>query len=561
MRIKKIAVLLCISMFLFTSVCPVFGDEVDLPHEDVNKTEKKTDDEVLKLTVASAVDYALENNCTVKMLDNKLDLAVVAYNNAKRNVDDFEDAEEQLSDATKLLSKKKNELMTGQSDLATAQKTFESGIAPSDIPVPNVGTISAGKNIHDWFSNEFPASVKMYIEGQIRAQLVSAGYTGDALEAAVAAALETKIASIESEVVKNIRDMLVDSQNAIDTNLIAYNEAAITLNSKREEFNNTLKKASDEIGTQINYNSIVTFDVEQASDLMINMAGVNLDLTRYAKSIYINQIAMLVQKNYYDVLYAEKVLALKKVAKERGEEQYNIVQLSYDTGMKAKDDLLLSKMYYDGTVIEYHLAEANYEKALLELHKNMNLDLDTEIALYDNMLSEVTEDDLEAGLKLGLKNRIEIRKVLGQLTIYKLNQEILETKYKYIKSYDMIHEAQLLTEAANIEFEQIRMSVETEIRQSYVVMVEAGEMLKASEELVKNAEEVLAIAQIKYDQGFGAENSLLSQMNLVQSSGTIIELIAAQENLAKMQAQVAQIRYSYTMAKIKYFNDAGILVY
>jgi len=86
-------------------------------------------------------------------------------------------------------------------------------------------------------------------------------------------------------------------------------------------------------------------------------------------------------------------------------------------------------------------------------------------------------------------------------------------------------------------------------------------MLKASEELVKDAEEVLEIAQLKYDQGFGAENSLLNQMNLSQSSGTIIELVAAQENLVKIQAQVAQIRYSYTMAKIKYFNDAGILVY
>jgi len=92
-------------------------------------------------------------------------------------------------------------------------------------------------------------------------------------------------------------------------------------------------------------------------------------------------------------------------------------------------------------------------------------------------------------------------------------------------------------------------------------MVAVGKMLEASKDLVSNAEEVVRIANLKYEQGFGVENSLLKQMNLEQSSGTMIELIAAQEKLAEVEAQVAQIRYNYTMAKIKYQNDAGILTY
>lgn len=86
-------------------------------------------------------------------------------------------------------------------------------------------------------------------------------------------------------------------------------------------------------------------------------------------------------------------------------------------------------------------------------------------------------------------------------------------------------------------------------------------MLDVSTDLIKDAEEVVSIAQLKYDQGFGAENSLLKQMNLETSSGTMIELIAAQENLANIESKVAQIRYNHTMAKVKYLNDAGILVY
>lgn len=536
MRIKKVTVLLCASMFLFTSVCPVFADTVEPPYEEESYTQDKKTEEVMNLTVVKAVEYALENNCTIKVLDNKIALAVVASNNAERNAEDFEDAEDKLKDASRLLAAKRTELMAAQEGVAAAQKLLNEGKAPSAILVEGVGTIPAKDNIKDFLTPRLTAAF-----GPVKAAEM--------------------VPVFEANILVKAQISISTMQKQIDENLIAYNEAAITLQSKQDEFKYTLNGASEKIGVKIDYNSIVEFDVDEASELMISMAGVNLDVTRYAKAIYRNQIAMLVQKNYYDVLYAEKVLELKRVAKERGETQYNILQLSYDNGMKAKDDLLLSKMYYDSTVIQYHLAEASYKNALFELHKNMNLDLETEITLNDNMITEVTEDDLEVALKLGRKNRIEIQQILGQIMIYKLNEEILATKYKYRESNDVNNEARLLLEASKIELEQTQMLVETEINQSYVVMVAAGEMLKASEELIKNAEEVVEIAQIKYDQGFGAENSLLKQMNLGQSSGTILELIAAQENLVSIQAQVAQIKYSYTMAKIKYFNDAGILVY
>ena len=72
-------------------------------------------------------------------------------------------------------------------------------------------------------------------------------------------------------------------------------------------------------------------------------------------------------------------------------------------------------------------------------------------------------------------------------------------------------------------------------------MVAAGKMLESSGELINNAEEVVRIARLKYEQGFGAENALLKQLNLQESSGTMAELIAAQEKLAEVEAQVAQI--------------------
>lgn len=477
MKFKKITATICVATILFSVINPVYAETapytlpVDLDNEEVEEIL-----EPLTLSVDSAVNYGLENNKSIEILENKIDLAMIASQNANSNAKDLKDAKKALKDAM-------NKIDDADKQLDQAQAALNAGI--------NIGL----------------------------------------------------------------------TQEYIDSSRKALVEAETTIELKQEEFKAILSDASETLDSKINYGSLIDLDADDASKLMITMAGVNLNVTRYAKGIYKNQIAMLIKKNFYDALYAEKVLALKKIAMERGEKQYNMVKLSYENGMKAKDDMLLSKMYYDGTIVSCRLAEANYKNALTELKENMNLNMDVEIILQDSTLSEVTEESLDDGLKSGLTNRIEIQQALGQLAIYELNEDILNSRAEYKAHSKGIKEAKLLREGAELLLDKTKTTVKSEIYQSYETMVATGEMLESSSELVKNAEEVVKIANLKYQQGFGAENSLLKQMNLEESSGTIVELIAAQEKLSELEAQVAQIRYSYTMAKIKYYNDAGILVY
>jgi outer membrane protein TolC len=395
-------------------------------------------------------------------------------------------------------------------------------------------------------------SIGSDIQGTIEDMFIALGYSEAAAENAAKGYYDDVYSIIES--------MLDENQDTIDEYTTAMDEAKVTLDYNQDLFDSVLDGVADSIDTKINYSSVVQLETDDAVDLMINMADVNLDVTRYAKGIYKNQIAMLIQKNYYDALYAEKMVELKKVAMKRGEEQYNMVKLSYENGMKAKDDLLLAKMYYDSTKISLRLAQATYNNAIYELKENMNIDMGTEIVLVDTMIEEVTKLSLEDGLKSGMTNRIEMQMVLGQWMIYVLNEEILSSKeYKYEQA--SIDESVLLREGAEFKLEQIKKTIESEICQSYENLDATEYMIEVSTDLITDAEEVVSIAQLKYEQGFGAENSLLKQMNLETSSGTMIELIAAQENRADIEAKVAQIRYNHTMAKVKYMNDAGILVY
>ena len=270
---------------------------------------------------------------------------------------------------------------------------------------------------------------------------------------------------------------------------------------------------------------------------------------------------MLVCKNFYDALYAQKVLAVKEAAMERGKTQFDMIELSYNNGMKAKDDYLLSKMYYNSTVISKRLAEAQYNNAMYELKKNMNISIDSTIVLVDSLMTEVKAFALKDGLSSGLTKRIEVQQILGELEIYKLNEEIIGDMYKSNSKNYRLKEAELLLSGAEIELAETKRKVESDIYQSYELMEATAEIMVEAQDLVANAQEVVDIAKLKYEQGFGSENALLKDFNLESSSGTILELIAANEKLTDIEAQTANIRYNYTMAVIKYQNDAGLLIY
>jgi len=589
MKIKKVVSYICLIMILASTFNPVSAgtiiedettddvvEDVELtPYElpDFIKGDKDSDDksekielnkvvkadeigeiiaeessdeaEVLpvKLTVDQAVEYGLKNSPSIGMLDNAIDLAVVNVSYSEEKSDDLEDAKEKLNKAENDLFDLRIALDKNQEELDTAYSYLSNGISPVNITYKDIGMTREGLIL----------TVGDDIEKTFYDMFISQNYSEN--EAKDKAAYYSDLVS------KKIKAQLDENQNTIDEYNIAMDEAQETLDYNKDLFELVLDDVADKLDSKINYSSVVQLDTDDAVDLMITMSNVNLDVTRYAKEIYRNQIAMLIQKNYYDALYAEKMVDLKKVIMERGEKQYNLTKLSYENGMKAKDDMLLSKMYYDGTKVEYRLAQSTYNKAICELKKNMNYDIDTEIKLVEPAVEESSVVSLEEALKSGKKNRLEMQRALGQWMIYKLNEDILNSSQIYKYEEDSLDEARLLREGSELELQKIKKTIECEIYQSYEDFQATKDMLDVTSNLVQDAEEALTIAELKYEQGLGAENSLLQKMNLESSTGTIVEVIAAQENLADMEAKVGQIRYKNIMAKVKYLNDAGILVY
>lgn len=388
--------------------------------------------------------------------------------------------------------------------LSDAQKLLDAGISPVDkvIPLPDGSTmtIKAGKPIPD---------------------------------------------SIKDAVVPAI-------QNQLDNKRAALEGGELSLDSSLEE-------AGTSLSEKLKFDSLESLSVNSTSNLMTAMADTSYEVTKASYDIYKNKIAMLIQKNYYDVLKAQKIVEVKKKAMERAKKQYQFAKDGYDVGMKAKDDMLLADVYYKGTQIEYRKAEGDLKNAFIELKKNLNIPLDKEIELTDVLVDERELPDLEEGLKSGLKNRLEIKKALGEVAIYDLNFEV--TQRKYTSNTFQYKEAELLKEKKRLNYDKVFQNVESSIKQSYETLVTVGDMLEKAKDMVEKAKESVEIAEYKYKEGFGTESSLLKKLDLESAAGTIVEVLAAEENLSNVEEKVVEIMYSYNMAKVKYYNDAGKFEY
>lgn len=466
--------------------------------EDSTKTkeEKATGkDTKVEKDLSLTIEEAVELG-----LENSIDLKMVKneINLSALKQDRTEYLSEKLEDG-------KKSLKDGKKQLGEAQEALDNGIAPVDMKLPDGTTIKKGTNIN---SLPIPEESKHQIK----------------------AGIQNKINSSREELGAG-QSSLIDS----------------------------LQEAGTSISDNLKFDSLHSLNVDSTSDLMTTMADISYEVTNASYDIYKNQIAMLIQKNYYDVLKGEKIVEVKKKAMERAKKQYQFAKDSYDVGMKAKDDMLLADVYYKGTQIEYRKAEGELENALIELKKNLNLPLDTNIDLTDVLVDEREIPDLEEGLKSGLKNRLEIKKTLGEVAIYDLNFE--KTKKKYPDMTYQYKEAKLLKEKARLNYDKTFQNVETSIKQSYETLITVGDMLDKAKDMVDKAKESVEIAEYKYKEGFGTESSLLKKLDLESAAGTIVEVLAAQENLSNVEEKVVEIMYSYNMAKVKYYNDAGKFEY
>lgn len=480
-------------------------------------------------SISQAVDMGLKNSLQLQKVKNQGELSRVTEFNVSKKKSEINDANSDLSDAKEELDSGADDVYAAISQLDSAQSALNSGIAPSDIPIKN------------------PTN------GQV-VFVIARGE--DIMKALSAYKMESAYAAVVAEVQKNL-----NAQRALA------NEGLTTLNSSTREYNeqkmlfdSSLTIAIANISNKLGLSTITSLDPDAIASLLKVMAEKSSQITAYSYGIYKNKIALLIQNSYIEALKAEKMLEAKKKTVERAKTQYEFAEKSFNVGAKAKDDMLLAKCYYDGALIEQSLSQKDYSNAMLELKKNMGIPQTDQISLQMPPLASGDKLVLDSGIKTGLNSSLEIKMAAAQKAVY---EELVKAVHNsnYSSASAQYQEARLLAQNAELDLKSAQINVESSIRQSFETVIALKMALDSSKDLQSSAEETLKIAKAKYDAGFGSDSSLLQNMNLQQMSGTIVEVIAASENLSGIQEKIIELNGSYNLALAKYLNDIGIFAY
>ncbi|MHC1750617.1 MAG: TolC family protein [Cellulosilyticaceae bacterium] len=488
-------------------------------------------EEAKELTLDAAIETGLKNSILLQQVKNQVDLAKLISSNSSNTKTDLNNAESDLRSAGYSIDDGRDKIYASEAQLSSGQAALDQGIAPIDIPVPQLGptaVIPAGQNIVECLKKlGVPEAMVPTVAEQIKqgAQQAMDGKTG-------------KLNSSKKNLEESTQEYL----------------------SSRSKYEATLQFAMAGVANKLSTSTITSLKPAPLADLIVKMATAQDEVTSYSTNIYKNQVALIIENSYFEALKQQKLLAVKDKAVERGAMQYELAKAAYEVGAKSKDDMLLAKSYYDSTVMMQEIQLKDYTSALISLKKNINIKLDEEVKLVPVEASVSEAYDLTQGITSGLKTRLEIKKAETQSKLY----EDLLTAVKesdYTSSDNQYKEVQLLQEKSQIELRSAKLQVESDIRTSYATMMSMQKVVETAKGLRESAKENVEIAKVKYEVGYGYDNALLKQLNLQDMSGTVVEVIAAEENLANVEAKEIEAINGYNLARLKYLNDVGILPY
>lgn len=283
-------------------------------------------------------------------------------------------------------------------------------------------------------------------------------------------------------------------------------------------------------------------------------AEAGLNLTQIGEKTARQKIALLVNKQYFDVVKYREIAQMKKAVLNRAQAQAEAAKASYGAGFRAKDDYLLAKAQYELMNADYMKSILDQQTAETELKATIGVDQSVQISLKG--YSQVSaKPDLDKDLKQGLAKRLEIQKAQAELELMRLNFKLAQS---YLGPGVVEYEqAQINVKKAEIELEKQKSRIEKEIIQAYQSLTTLENMSSTVKSTSELARESASIAEYRYKVGFSLPSPVMKALNSEDLAGTTVEVLAAQEKILEIEQKIIEIEYSCNLAKASYLVTVG----
>lgn len=509
---------------------------------------------VLKLE--EAIEKGLNNSLLLQQVMNKADVAKLVKDNALTVRNDLDKATDDIRSAENTLTNGRYDIYDGANQLDSAQAALDNQISPIKLTYAELIAM-----LPDTDPNSDSAKTKQKLQGAIMMGIITPDE--DALEKnkeLKETSICKKLGQDPAAVARLIKNSLYGENKKLSQGQQQYDAGIQDYIKGQAEYQATLKYALSNVTSKLSTSTISSLDGKPLGELIVKMTAKQDEVMSYARNIYKNQVALLVEKSYFDALKEQEILKVKQKTEERGRVQYEMAKAAYEVGMKSKDDMLIAKTFYDSTIMATELQVRAYNDAMTELKKNMNVSLKDEFVLEPVEVDTNETFNLEQGINSGKVARLEVKMAKANQDIYgylitALNQS------GYADNSNQYKEVRLLQKQADLAVESAKVTVEADIRESYQAVETTRKLVETSIDLRENAEASLELAKAKYEAGYAYSSALLSNLNLGQMAGTLVEVIASEENLANIEEKQIEAMNNYHLARLKYLNDTGVLPY
>ena len=353
-------------------------------------------------------------------------------------------------------------------------------------------------------------------------------------------------ASILNGIIRQIT--LVGAQNSPPSVLIgALTEAKTSISASyfqlRMGLNTTSTQTNAAVANMLGLSAERNLSMKQAMEL-IDLATENGEyLLELGDADASRGFEMMTEAAFYGLLQAQEMYAVQTKAFERATEQYRTAEQSFEQGLLANSDLQMVQLQLNSAKISQYGSEIDLEKARMDFCNALGTTFDCEYELVEPEwhLGEIT---LEEGLALAQTNRTDMITATQNREMAQLNWEYVEERHN--ANNIAVTESRIYLEGKELAYQLTWVTAETAIRQAYLDWQNANyayDMLKMNVALVENQ---LQIAQVSYDIGYSAgQGSPLS--NLLQ----------AQEQLASMEQALTSAEFGRNLAWQNFLKEVN----
>lgn len=288
---------------------------------------------------------------------------------------------------------------------------------------------------------------------------------------------------------------------------------------------------------QMSVERVQTYELGKLKWLNPRMAEMNVTLKKAEAELNTDLLKQDVERNYYEVLKAERMVEIKRATLQRTKEQLKLSEANVKAGTLAKGDLLGFQAQLAKNEAEVSSAENQLEISLLTFNKVVGNDLGAKIKLTDRFVFEKAKDlDYNKSLKDALENNIAILKVKETLAVTEKEFEVAQKFFGTgVTAYD---QAVLSRKEADLKVKQQVQDTSLAVKQAYLNLAAIEKSISAYTKAVEMEKENLRIYNLKYKAG------------LVTS----VDVSGANLSLAEAEERVAQQMYQYNLLKASIKN-------